>query len=347
MKIKNLNLIGLVALFSAATMSSAIAQDVSSTPVGYVTITINGNGYTAVTNPLQNAVVYSGTASSVASDTITTSFILTADEIAATDAEGNSAYYVQTASGAIYDVTANTDSTITVSSDVSSLISADDAISVKKYTTLGDIFSTDNAFGLTSGGDVTSSDVVYVMSSEGAGTYAQYYYQTDPFGGFLGGDGWRLSGDANTDRSNVIVAPDDGLIVNRISSGDISLVVSGTVNAIDHSRELPAGFSLVAYPFPVDTTLDDSGIYAADNGYVSAGDVAQSDVVYVLSSNGSFTQYYRQTDPFGGFLGGDGWRIAGDANTDVGSTVIPAGSAVIIKHIGSGLTWSDSVPYTL
>jgi uncharacterized protein (TIGR02597 family) len=328
-------------------MSSAIAQDVSSTPVGYVTITINGNGYTAVTNPLQNAVVYSGTASSVASDTITTSFSLTADEIAATDAEGNSAYYVQTASGAIYDVTANTDSTITVSSDVSSLISADDAISVKKYTTLADIFSSDNSFGLTSGGDVASSDVVYVMSSEGAGTYAQYYYQTDPFGGFLGGDGWRLSGDANTDRSNVIVAPDDGLIVNRISSGDISLVVSGTVNAVNHSRELPAGFSLVAYPFPVDTTLDDSGIYAADNGYVSAGDVAQSDVVYVLSSNGSFTQYYRQTDPFGGFLGGDGWRIAGDANTDVGSTVIPAGSAVIIKHIGSGLTWSDSVPYTL
>ena len=173
MKIKNLNLIGLVALFSAATMSSAIAQDVSSTPVGYVTITINGNGYTAVTNPLQNAVVYSGTASSVASDTITTSFILTADEIAATDAEGNSAYYVQTASGAIYDVTANTDSTITVSSDVSSLISADDAISVKKYTTLADIFSSDNSFGLTSGGDVASSDVVYVMSSEGAGTYAQ------------------------------------------------------------------------------------------------------------------------------------------------------------------------------
>ena len=154
MKIKNLNIIGLVAAFSVAALSSATAQDVSSTPVGYVTITINGNGYTAVTNPLQNAVVYSGTASSVAGDTITTSFSLTADEVAATDAEGNSAYYVQTASGAIYDVTANTDSTITVSSDVSSLISADDAISVKKYTTLGDIFSTDNAFGLTSGGDL-------------------------------------------------------------------------------------------------------------------------------------------------------------------------------------------------
>ena len=81
MKIKNLNIIGLAAAFSVAALSSATAQDVSSTPVGYVTITINGNGYTAVTNPLQNAVVYSGTASSVAGDTITTSFSLTADEV--------------------------------------------------------------------------------------------------------------------------------------------------------------------------------------------------------------------------------------------------------------------------
>ena len=347
MKLKNLNIIGLSALIFATSASTSLAQDVSSTPVGYVTITISGNGYTAVTNPLQNAVVYSGTASSVAGDTITTSFSLTSGEVAATDAEGNSAYYVQTASGAIYDVTANTDSTITVSSDVSALIAADDAISVKKYTTIADIFSADNAFGLTSGGDSSSSDIVYIMSSDGTGSYAQYYYQTDPFGGFLGGDGWRLAGDSSTDRSNVIVAPDDGLIVNRISSGDVSVVVSGTVNAIDHTRTLPNGFSLVAYPFPVDTTLDDSGIYAADNGYTSGGDVSQSDIVFVLASDGSFTQYYRQTDPFGGFLGGDGWRIAGDANTDVGSTLIPAGSAVIIQHKGSGLTWADSVPYTL
>ena len=174
----------------------------------------------------------------------------------------------------------------------------------------------------------TSSDVVYIMSADGAGSYAQYYYQTDPFNGFFGGNGWRAAGDVNTDRSNVIVAPDDGLIVNRISSGDVSVVVSGTVNAIDHTRTLPNGFSLVAYPFPVDTTLDDSGIYAADNGYTSGGDVSQSDVVFVLASDGSYTQYYRQTDPFNGFFGGDGWRIAGDVNTDVGSTVIPAGSAV-------------------
>ena len=96
MKLKNLNIIGLSALIFATSASTSLAQDVSSTPVGYVTITISGQlDYTAVTNPLQNAVVFSGTASSVAGDTITTSFSLTSGEVAATDAEGNSAYYVQ------------------------------------------------------------------------------------------------------------------------------------------------------------------------------------------------------------------------------------------------------------
>jgi hypothetical protein len=185
------------------------------------------------------------------------------------------------------------------------------------------------------------------MSGDGSGSYNSYYYQTDPFGGFLGGDGWRIAGDSSTDMSGVTIASDDGVIVKRISAGDLSRVVSGTVNTNDHRRDLPAGFSLISYPFPVDTTLDDSGIYSASNGYVSGGDINTSDAVYVISPAGGFTTYYRQTDPFGGFLGGDGWRVAGDSSTEAGSTVIEAGSSIIINHRGSGLAWTDALPYTL
>ena len=122
-------------------------------------------------------------------------------------------------------------------------------------------------------------------------------------------------------------------LFKRDASSDISLVVAGTVNTIQHNRTLPQGFSLVSYPFPVDTTLDDSGIYSGSNGYVSGGDANSSDIVYIISS-GSYTSCYRQDDPFDGFFGGDGWRALGDNSTDVGST-IPVGSAIIIKHTGS------------
>jgi hypothetical protein len=335
-----------IALSSLFTLASH-AQSVSSTPVGYVTLTINGNGYTALSNPLENAVVYSGSASSVTGAIITTSFVMTDSELAGTDPAGNPTHYVQTSDGIILDILANTGSEITVSSDVSSLLSSSDSITVKVHSTIGDLLSTDNSIGLTSGGDINSSDILYVMSGDGAGSYSAYYYQTDPFGGFLGGDGWRIGGDSSTDMSGITIAADDGIIIKRISSGDLNFVVTGTVNTIAHRRDLPNGFSMVSYPFPVDTTLEDSGIYSPTNGYVSGGDINSSDAVYVISPAGSFTLYYRQTDPFGGFLGGDGWRIAGDSSTDVGSTIIEAGSSIIVNHRGSGLAWTDALPYTL
>ena len=346
MKINMLKLLGCAAFVCCFALVTQ-AQSVSSTPVGYVTLTINGSGYTALSNPLENAVVYSGTASSVSGSDITTSFSMTDSELSATDAEGNSSHYIQTSSGLIVEVTANSTSAITLASDVSSLISDGDTILVKKFSTIADLLSSDNSIGLTSGADLTTSDVVYIMSADGAGAYATYYYQTDPFGGFFGGNGWRGAGSNSTDVSNVILHPDDGIIVKRISAGDISFVTTGTVNTVNHSRSLPAGFSLVAYPFPTDTTLADSGIYSASNGYVSGADVTTSDVVYVISPAGAFDLYYYQTDPFGGFFGGNGWRSTTSNSVDVGTNVIPAGSSIIIKHIGSGLAWSDDIPYSL
>jgi uncharacterized protein (TIGR02597 family) len=346
MKSKFLTILTSIALSFLFTIVS-YAQSVSSTPVGYVTLTINGNGFTSLSNPLENAIVYSGNASGVSGSTITSSFAMTDSELSGTDPNGDSTHYLQTADGIILDITSNTTSTITVGQDISSLISDGDSISVKQHSTLGDLLGTDNSIGLTSGADINTSDIIYVMSGDGSGTYSTYYYQTDPFGGFLGGDGWRTAGNTSEDMSGVTLAADDGVFVKRISAGDISLVVTGTVNTVEHRRDLPAGFSLVSYPFPVGTTLDDSGIYSATNGYQSGADINSSDAVYVIALNGSFTLYYRQTDPFGGFLGGDGWRIAGDTSTDVGDTIIPVGSSIIINHIGSGLAWTDALPYTL
>ena len=113
MKINMFKLLG-CAVFVCCFALVTQAQSVSSTPVGYVTLTINGNGYTALSNPLENAVVYSGTASSVSGSDITTSFSMTDGELSATDAEGNSSHYIQTSSGLIVEVTSNSASAITL-----------------------------------------------------------------------------------------------------------------------------------------------------------------------------------------------------------------------------------------
>ena len=293
MKTKTLKLLGCAILSGFFTFVSQ-AQSVSSTPVGYVTLTVNGGGYTALSNPLENAVVYSGTASSVDGSTIGTSFTMTSGEIASTDVDGNSSYYVQLADGTILDVTGNTESTITVAVDSSSLLSASDAITVKKYTTLADLFGAANSAGLTSGSDAGSSDLL--SSCPLMAPVLILLLSDDPFDGFFGGDGWRALGDNSMMHQTVIVLMMELLSADAVT--DLSVVVTGTVNTIQHTRTLLFLFGSIS--FPVDTT-DDSE-YLASNGYVSGADANSSDIVYVLAPNGSYTSYYRQDDPFDGFL---------------------------------------------
>jgi len=344
-----------ITLFTGAALlgSSAFAQ-VATDPVGYVTLTVNGSpdgdqtAFTPLALSLENPIQASGAITETPTSAVATnsSASYTPSEFAGTDASGNATHYLQfTASGLIADIAANTATTITAVQDLTGLASAADGYVVKKHSTLADIFGADNEAGLLAGGDSSSSDLVYIMSSDGSGTFATYYPQDDPFDGFFGGDGWRVVGDNATDQSNVVIGPDDGIIVARGVVGDIEIVASGSVNVLDLQRDLPAGFSMVSYPYPVATTLSDSNIYTETNGYVSGGDSGSSDLVYVLNSDGVYTTYYRQNDPFDGFFGGDGWRVVGDNATDQGSVVIPSDSSIIVQHIGSGLQWVDAKPF--
>jgi hypothetical protein len=343
---KTLSLLAVASLFAFSSLSA-----VTTDPVGYVTLTVNGStdgsvAYTPLSVSLEKPVQASGALSEAPTSAVATDSLAsyTPSEFAGTDAAGNATHYLQfTGSGLIVDITANTATTITVDTDLSGVVDTSAGYVVKKYMTIADLFGADNSAGLSSGGDSASSDLIYVMSSDGAGQYQIYYYQTDSLG-FLGGNGWRLNGDSFTDASNVTIMPDQGIIIGRAVAGDLSVVVSGSVNVVDHNRGLPNGFSLVSYPYPVDVTLADSGIYSASNGYQSGGDSASSDLVYVLGSDGTFSTFYYQTDSLG-FLGGNGWRSGTDTFTDVGSYSIPAGSSIIIKHTGSGLLWADAKPF--
>ena len=356
-----------IALLSGAALlaSSSFAESVSTDPVGYVTLTINGSpdgvqtAFTSLAAPVENAVVVTGSITEDPTSAVATnsSASYVAGAFAGTDASGNSTHYLQItaeggADGLILDIVANTETTITTGTDLTGLIATGDTFVVKEHMSLADIFGAENDAGLKSGGDSASSDLVYIMSSDGAGTYAVYYYQTDSLG-FLGGNGWRVLGDSSTEMSDVVVGPDDGVIVARTAVGDLSFTLAGCVNVVDHQRDLPAGYSLVSYPFPVGVSLDDSGLYSLTNGYVSGGDSASSDLVYLLQGDGSFDIYYRQTDTLG-FLGGDGWRKLGDSATDVGADLDPStgeldlittGSSLIVFHRGTGLQWADVKPF--
>ncbi|MDB2682484.1 hypothetical protein N9Z14_07815 [Opitutales bacterium] len=351
-----------IALLSGAVLfaSSGFAQTVATDPVGYVTLTVNGSpdgvqtAYTPLSLSLEKVVLASGALSEVPTSAVATdsSASYTPGEFAGTDASGNATHYLQFSSdGLIVDIIANDATTITAGTDLTGLATSGDAYVVKEHSTIADVFGAANEAGLTAGANSTASDLLYIMSSDGAGVFATYFVQDDPTSpaDVLGGDGWRKVGAVNSlDQSDVVIGPDDGIILARGVTGDIDIVVSGSVNVIDHQRDLPAGFSMVSYPYPVDVTLDDSNIYTASNGYVSGANSSASDLVYVLGSDGLYATYFHQDDPTSpaDVLGGDGWRQVGQPNNaDKGSVVIPAGSSIIIQHTGAGLAWADVKPF--
>ena len=122
------------------------------------------------------------------------------------------------------------------------------------------------------------------------------------------------------------------------------MYVYGSVKkSVSHMRVLGPGFSLLGNPFPVDIQLSESGIYTADNGYVSRSSHTTSDRLFVIATDGTFDSFYYQTNP----RFGDGWRRTGDTTTDVSTTILPATSSFYVLHRGTGLTWNPARPYDL
>ena len=118
------------------------------------------------------------------------------------------------------------------------------------------------------------------MQADGSGIFTAYYYLTNP----RLGNGWRKVGDSTgTDYQGLTLPLDTGILISRIGNDDLTLYVYGSVKKTEsHMRVLDAGYSLLGNPFPVDIQLSESGLYAPDNGYVSASSSSFSDVLYLV-----------------------------------------------------------------
>ena len=340
-------LITLVLLFSC---SLAFAQSFTQ-PVGISKVTIDGSGtnetaFTALSVTYENAPLYSGTISTATGSVISlTTSDLATNAYAGDDPNGDATHYVLLTSGdnegLSLEIEANTINTITVSTDnLASLSLSGVTMEILAHSTLADIFGAENSAGLTSGSTSNVSDRIYIMQADGTGIFTAYYYRTAS----RGGSGWRQVGDNSTDYQGLTLPLDTGMLISRIGDDDLTLYVYGSVKKTEsHMRVIDTGFSLLGNPFPVDIQLSESGLYAPDNGYVSASSSVASDILYVIAADGTFDSYYYRTAS----RGSSGWRQVGDNSTDVGSQILPATSSFYIKHIGTGLTWNPTRPYSL
>ncbi len=319
----------------------AFSQSATTDPVGFVTMSIAGNGsasqpaYTFTTLGLANVVAWQSTTTSVGGSTSLVDASSTWADNAYNGSGGAVTHYVEIVSGpgagTMYDITGTSASshTLTLSQPLAaSIVAGGSSYRVRPHWTLASVFGATNQNGL-SGGDATSADQIQLFR---AGGYVIYYYQTAG----LGGTGWRQAGAPFVDASATVIYPNDGIVVVRKQNAPVSLVIQGAVKTGQTSIPVTSGFTLLGNVYAAAMTLGNSNLYTGDSATgLAGGDSTSADQVMFWNGTTGFNIYYYQTSG----LGGTGWRQSGAPFVNASDTSIPVGAALFVKRNGAPFKW--------
>jgi uncharacterized protein (TIGR02597 family) len=352
MKTLSLNIIGLGGLFSLL-VSSAFA--ISSTPVGYVTHTINANSDIRLGINLDQSTAFSGQVTSVTGGAI--------DAGSSVGDLTTNAHFVRITSGTLegnwYEITSASGNVISVAEDLASAgLAPSDTLSAIPFWTYdsllpsgGGLPTSSNIFGLSEIAVYTYDPSASGINNASSGAYA---YDSVGMLGFTGWVNLATFGSGGSDRIN----PDTFIQIRNNTASPVNFVHTGTVPTSDISFEIvsstAAQDNLVYNPFPTDVSFDNSNLI--ESGAVNASpnifDAVNSDVVYVFAMDSSGLNpaaaagYVYDSVGMLGFTGWVNLATFGPAGTDL----IKQGQAIMIRKAAgsaSSATWSATMPYNL
>lgn len=316
------------------------SQTVSTIPVGYITLTINGTGgqgteaFSYLGVPLHHAASFRSKLTAKADNSIScTNAGWTANAYA-------NNHYVMILSGdnigMSATITANTADTLTTAENLSSILNGDEQFAIHQYTTLADVFGADNSAGLKASDGPGTADNILIQT--GSNSFSTFYYKNAG----LGGTGWRGAASSSVDASGTVIPYGTGIIAVRRERADLAITVSGSVFPDDAVTPVEVGFSWKTASIPVDITL--AGLFGANNeaGLDGGDGPGTADNILVFDSSGSITTYYYRDSG----LGGTGWRSAASSSTDEANTVIakPGEMFFINRSGGAAFNLTENSP---
>jgi uncharacterized protein (TIGR02597 family) len=331
--LKDLAVLSGAALFASSHLT---AESVSTNPVGYVTLTVKGTGgvgssaISVLGVPLELPVEASGVLTSISGVTLTSGAAnWAADSFA-------SSHYMQLTSGSNAGVSVaisgNDSTSVTTEQDISSLLSGGESFVIRAFTTLADVFGSENDSGLGSGANSSVADEVLIYNGSG---FDIYYYQE---GAAFGGTGWRTSVNAFSDASATPVPYGVALIVKRKQHDDFDFIVAGSVIGNDSFVPVENGVNWMSGANPIEYTL--ASYFGSDGGNLQSGaNSAEADEVLVPKDGGGFDVYYYQE---GAAFGGVGYRSSVNAFADASDTVLASvGTGFVLKRKGGAYNQLD------
>lgn len=335
----------LLALF-AALLLAALADSVSTDPVGFVTLTTLSNSDTIFSTPLARPEVFRGAIASVVNDTVTVSGNpgWTTGAFAYNATTQHNTYYLRFRTGAkagsFYTVTTNTTNSLTLdlAGDLLTGVTANDEFAIVPYWTLSTVFPASSAgtsFLASSSPATRETEILFPdvnkigINASAVATY--YFYST--LGHWL-----KIGGGANS-FDDTALPPDSFVLVrNKNFTGSISIL--GGVQMAPQATPLnsyPSGaqdnFVAITYPVPVslnNLNLVSSGVFSVSNSPASRTDelLVFDNTTTGLNKSAASTYYYWSGK----------WLKIGNGATDVGATLVfqPGTGFVIRKAANAG-----------
>lgn len=309
------------ALICSATF--ALAQSVTTDPVGFETTTVGSGKIGALSLPLDNIADFAAAANTVTSTTIqTTGAAFTANKFAPLSTNPHIVRVLTgTGSGRQYKITSHTTDTLTVTPAITGTVLTYEIMAVR---TLGSFFGA-TAPSLNRNANPSLADNVQLRGSSG---YLTYYNE---------GAKWLLvGGDGETPEDNTPLFPENGLLLVRRVSSALPVTVTGAVPMSNLVTDLPASkITLLANRFPTDTTLVGLGLQSLV-GWNSNVSPSAADNVLLRGSSGYLTYYYDGTK----------WLlVGGDGETAENPTIAIGTSVVVVRRAGSPVVLNQAKPY--
>jgi uncharacterized protein (TIGR02597 family) len=299
-------------------------QTLRTAPVGLANLRVPGRSARALSFPLANPAVFTGTIASSSNQVLTNSlaawtknqwgpFAVNPHVVRLLD--GDSA-------GRTFRIHSNTSNSIILEDGAAGVLEEGQAFEVLPVDTLAGVFGPEGA-GLGVHIDPAQADQILIHEGKGWATY------------YNDGSKWLRVGAGDSVQNSTALLPDEGIFFIRKSASPLQLSLLGEVFTTQTASELPGGaHTFLANPFPVNLRLAELQLQE-DPSWREGPDAGSADLVH-LHNGKTWTVYFHD---------GKNWRNKAGR---IRNPVVSKGAALFIeRHSGGDILHSPTPPYRL
>jgi hypothetical protein len=245
------------------------------------------------------------------------------------------AAYVDFDNGAMVDITDTSANNVALSANAAGVCSAGAPYRIRSHFTVASLFGTNNETGLVAGGNPLQADNILLFLPESQSMLTLFYYSNPAFTTW---QGW-VRADTFTPAADLVVYPEQGIIVKRIAATDANLYLCGPVKTGVTLAPIQPGNNLAGTLKSLSNMpLSALNLYTGDpaTGFAAGQKPRDGDNLLLVAPDGSLTTYfyYYQVGVYSGWVNANGFTLANDVQ-------IPAGSAFYIKRqVPGGFSWT-------